>query len=167
MERPSTSEKILPRMEECRCRKKICSWNRTFTLTGFSSWLDVCPVWTFIRTERSSKPDFHPNWTFIQTGRSSRSLHLLTFVPVSVELTSRWWVVVQVKRCVKAVTNSTFARRAVTCGVMLCWSCTKCQWTPNVFLSFTCYKYNISTKGFANKIGRFYEQLLNNFLTIS
>ena len=48
---------------------------------------------------------------------------------------------------------------------MLCWSCTKCQWTPNVFLSFTCYKYNISTKGFANKIGRFYEQLLNNFLT--
>jgi hypothetical protein len=109
--------------------------------------------------------DVYPVWTFIRTGRLSCSLHLLALVPVSVDLTSRWWVVVHVKRCAKAVTNSSFARRAITCGVKLCWSCTKCQWTPNVFSRILCYKYNISTKGFANKIARFYKQLLNKFLT--
>ena len=63
--------KILPRMEECRCRKKICSWNRTFILTELASWLDVYPVWTFIRTGRLSCLDVHSTRTFILTERSS------------------------------------------------------------------------------------------------
>jgi hypothetical protein len=148
MERPSTGEKILPRMEERRCRRKIYSWSLVSIQSGCLS-----------------KPGVFPIRIFVQTGCPSCSLRLQTLLLVPGEPTPRWWVAVHVKRCAKAVTNSSLARRAITCGVMLFWSCTKCQWTPNVFSRTCVYKYNIPTTGFANKLACFYQQLLNNFLT--
>jgi hypothetical protein len=158
-------------MEECRCRKKICSWNRTFILTELASWLDVYPVWTFIRTGRLSCLDVHSTRTFILTERSSEpdvypatrvyklSCSFRVSRPPGGGLPFDWNGARKPSRILPLRVERSHAG----------W----CSADPvqNVnellmfYLSFTCYKYNISTIGFANKIARFYKQLLNNFLT--